>query len=239
MPPKLKLKAVELGKNPVIAGVVADNVVPATLRKAKKDGATLLELRVDTLKDRSCKALLNATGKLKEIKLPILLTIRSKAEGGRHTIDDTTRLELFKLLTPHTDAIDIELGSKKIIKDVKALAKKHNKKLIVSFHDFKATPSDTKLKKIISDARRAGADIVKIAAKAKTKNDLKRLAGLLIEEDNIIIIAMGPLGKSSRIFFPLLGSLITYGAIGCSKKARTAPGQMMTRHIRDALEKYT
>jgi 3-dehydroquinate dehydratase-1 len=118
--------------------------------------------------------------------------------------------------------VDVELSSKKILKETIKVVKAGRKKVIVSFHDFKATPKTAKLEKIIKEARKAGSDIVKLAAKAKGKTELRRLAGLLTDNSDLIVIAMGPGGSASRVFFPMLGSLVTYAGIS----GANAPGQL-------------
>ena len=135
---------------------------------------------------------------------------------------------------PLVDAVDIELGSSAILKDVVGSAKDNNKKVIISYHNFKTTPGNGRLQDIIARAREKGADIVKIAAFARSPQDLKRLASLLAGQDDLIVIAMGERGKASRVFFPMLGSLLTYGSVTAS----TAPGQMTLREIKRELKKY-
>jgi 3-dehydroquinate dehydratase I len=67
-------------------------------------------------------------------------------------------------------------------------------------------------------------DIVKVAARCNVPEDLQRLAAFTLahREEGIIVVGMGPYGLSSRVFFPALGSLITYTFHGVP----TAPGQL-------------
>jgi 3-dehydroquinate dehydratase-1 len=49
------------------------------------------------------------------------------------------------------------------------------------------------------------------------------------------VIAMGPIGAASRVFFPLLGSPVTYGHVGrCG-----APGQLSIEELDTALRLYS
>lgn len=205
------------------------------IKKAASLGADLLEVRVDTFASLDGGQLLASFEKLKKTsRLPILLTIRSIREGGQGELADRERARLFESLIPFVDLVDIELGSGRILKTVVDSAKKNRKRVIVSHHDFKGTPGDKKLKEITQSARGAGADIVKIASMVNSPGDLRRLSGLLCSESSMIVIGMGPLGRASRVFFPMLGSLITYG----STTKSTAPGQMTLRELRAELSRY-
>ena len=230
----MKIRGTELGKAPKVCGVITDRLTAEAVKKAKKAGADLVEVRVDTFKARDPKRLKKVFTEARLVGLPILLTIRSKEEGGRFKLDDKERLELFTALTPLVDAVDIELTSKRILTGVTAAAKKHRKKVIVSFHDFKGTPTTARIKAIIKNARKSGGDLAKVAFKARTVMDARRLALVLLEEDrgDLIAISMGEKGRSSRVTMPFMGSLLTYGALTRS----TAPGQMKIDELRRLID---
>ena len=230
----VRLRGTQLGSAPLVAAVVSGRVTGLTLLRAIKDGAKLFEFRVDTFKDRRPQRLKKDAQRLKESGLPVILTIRSPAEGGRFKVPDTERLALFELLAPYADCIDIELSSRALTKKVAALTKRLRKKLIVSFHDFVSTPARARLLEKIKRARSNGADIVKIATRARTRKDIKTLASILCEGDDLIVIAMGKVGAPTRVAFPLLGSLITYGALGDGRgkeSVKTALGQMTVQEL--------
>ncbi len=200
----MNIGKLRLGSTPRIVAVIVDGENTKAIAAAKKNGADLLELRIDCLKRQ------------------VIATIRSKAEGGKYNLKDAERLRIFKAIMPLVDAVDIELSSKRILKDVIKEAHRFKKRVIVSYHDFRNTPAEGQLSAIIKNSRDAGGDIVKIAAFAKDKRDIIRLASLNISHNDIITIAMGRLGVVSRLFFPMLGSLLTY----CSVTKSSAPGQM-------------
>ena len=230
----MKIRGTELGKAPKVCGVITDRLTTGAVKNAKKAGADLVEVRVDTFKARDPKRLKKAFTEARLVGLPILLTIRSKEEGGGFKLDDKERLLLFTELTPLVDAVDIELTSKRILKKVVAAAKEYRKKVLVSFHDFKGTPTTARIKAIIKNARKSGGDLAKVAFKARTVKDARRLALVLLEEDrgDLIAISMGEKCRSSRITLPLLGSLLTYGTL----KRSTAPGQMKIDELRRLID---
>jgi len=192
----MQLGGLALGKAPLICGVLEKSFDSRKINKALKAGANMLEFRVDSFSKKDIKLLAAPLKRLKKRKVPTLLTVRSNKEGGKGRLTDAERLAIFNEFIPYFDAVDIELSSKKIIKEVIAKAKKARKLVIVSFHNFKTTPIMEKLLSIIKEARRAGADIVKLAAKVKGSVELRRLAGLLTDNTDLIVIAMGPEGSA-------------------------------------------
>ena len=139
------------GSRARVAGVITGGVRQATIKRALKAGADLLELRVDTFANRTPRELIRHCERLKAVKgarsIPVIITVRSKAEGGLHRIPDADRLEIFKALIPFADYVDIELSSAAILTDVVRSAKRV--KVIVSYHNFTSTPAPAKLRTII------------------------------------------------------------------------------------------
>ncbi len=245
----MKSNRLKRGSAPRVAGVIVDGVGKGTIKKALRAGADLLELRIDTFGQRDPTSLVRDLERLKAVdgarSIPLVITVRSRAEGGLHAIADRKRLEIFQALMPFADYVDIELSSGTILKDVVRSAGRVKTKVIVSYHNFRSTPGPERLRAVIKKARASGADIVKIATFARKRADLQTLALVLLEGpggpggvkgggSNLIVIAMGGLGAPTRIFFPVLGSLLSYGSVTGS----TAPGQLPVRTIRKELGSY-
>lgn len=230
----MRIGGVELGRAPRAAGVIVEGREAAAAKKAAAAGADIFELRVDTFRDADVKKIEDTIRKLKALDKPVLLTIRSAKEGGKYAIPDRKREALFTALMPLADAVDIELASSGILGSVVNSAKSYKKKVIISYHNFKSTPGDKKLLELAANARASGGDIVKIAAYARGPEDLRRLAGFLTDFNDLIVIAMGGYGVASRVFFPMLGSLLTYGSI----TGQTAPGQMPLSEIKREFRRY-
>jgi 3-dehydroquinate dehydratase-1 len=194
----------------------------------------LVELRIDLFAERGGEAVLARARACRPATL--LATIRSAREGGQWDGDEGERLALFRAVIPGVDAVDIELSSRDILDEVAAAAKSAGKTVIISFHDFESTPELGRLAEICAEARKKGADIVKIATFARDPRDIRVLARLTLDEaeKDIITVGMGPLGALTRIFFPALGSLLTYAHAG----AATAPGQLNYRRTRELLDLF-
>lgn len=212
-----------LGGAPRIAVGFADGVRASAITAAFRGGADIAELRIDRFRSRKLRHVLRELRKYSRV--PTLATIRSKKEGGQWTGGEAERLELFRAVLPHVGAVDIELSSRRILRDVVRAAKKARRTVIVSYHDFERTPSDAVLRRILRRARAAGADAVKIATMARGPKDVARLARLTHAERrrNVIIIAMGRQGTLSRVLFPVMGSVVTYASRGARAGA---PGQL-------------
>lgn len=231
----LKLGKIKLKGSPKIAATVGD-IHTKIIKRAKESGAQILELRLDEFRKIDIRSVQHTIKFAKMTGLPVIATIRSKKEGGKNFIPSEKRLQLFKAIIPEVDGVDIELSSISILKSVIKFAHKFHKLVIVSFHNFTQTPPVWKLEKIIKMAKNREADIIKISTFAKTPEDILTLGYITFKnrEKNIITLAMGRIGGISRILFPMLGSLITYGFIDKPH----APAQLPVKILKRDLKTY-
>jgi 3-dehydroquinate dehydratase-1 len=199
----------------------ADAATRAEVLSLAQQGLDVAELRVDHF------ARVDAAFVLARLDVfagvPLLATIRSAAEGGGWKGSEAERLALFRALLPRVDAVDVEIASE-IASDVVRDARRAGKLAIASFHDFAKTPGAGALADVVARGRALGADVVKIATAVAGRDDLRSLARLLIDTDDIglIAIGMGDAAVATRVLFPALGSLLTYAHAGTA----TAPGQI-------------
>jgi 3-dehydroquinate dehydratase I len=231
----LKLGPLELGTVPRIAVPLTDADVQ-THADAVRRYADAAELRIDRFGRHDTAHVAEVCRAARGLGLPLIATVRAAAEGGAVELSDDERLALFAAALPLADAVDVELRAP--IRDrVVALALGRRALAIVSQHDFAQTPPDADLTAICDAAALARADVVKIAAHVAGPVDGERLLDLLRarRHQNLIVIGMGPHGVASRVFFPLLGSLITYGFVGRAG----APGQLPLAELHDALRRYS
>lgn len=216
------LGIIDLDAGPAVVLALRDGVPRETIDAAIASGADAVELRIDEFRDTAVEAVADECRRLAGI--PLLATVRAAAEGGKWRGTEQERLGLYRAVLPLVDAVDIELSAKEIRGEVIEAAHSSGKTVLGSFHDFDATPSDAVLAALAEDAREAGADILKVAARCNNAAELRRLTRFTIDhaEAGCAVIGMGPLGMSTRIFFPMLGSLLTYTFLG----EPTAPGQL-------------
>lgn len=228
----IKIGKIELGKIPRIAIAIADREDNKLIKSAFID---ILEIRVDQFKRTDPVYVKNVVKMRRKIGVPLILTVRNKEEGGQKEISNELKLSILKECVSLVDAVDIELRSPILLEVIK-IAKKNKKVAIVSWHNFKMTPNDKMLKDILNKAKRSGAHLVKIAAKANNAEDLNRLMRFTIENKskNIITISLGEIGSISRLTFPGFGSLITYAYIN----RPSGLGQRTLDELRDHLRIY-
>ncbi len=218
----MNLGQLELGATPRVAVAVRDGVPREDIDQALRDGADLVELRIDEFADGSPDAVLNEIARYAGV--PILGTIRGAFERGGWKCSEAERAALYETILPQVDAIDIEVEADEINGDLVARAKELGKLVIASYHDFEATPAREVLEDTDARGRFLGADIVKVAAHCQSDEDLCTLAEYTLahRDEGVIVIGMGESAMLSRVFFPALGSRITYTFLG----EATAPGQL-------------
>lgn len=208
---------VPIGKSPVDSAI-----------KAKKLGADLLELRIDLLDADAHKAL----SELKKLGLPVIITNRMKQEGGAWAGSEDERIRELLSLMPLADAVDIELCAGERDAVVKN-AKSAGKTVIISTHDFRKTPEPEVMTRIIRESFEAGADIAKLAVMPQSFEDVLRLFEVTLQSKKpVCTIAMGNIGRHSRVVAPVYGSVMTYGYV--DKPA--APGQLRVDELKSVLK---
>jgi len=230
---RLQIGSVQLGADVprVVLCVSEDN---PGLAGAEQAGVDILEVRVDQLRHHTETAVAAQVRRLKRRGLPIIGTVRSPGEGGAGKLSVSRRIALYEAIIPLVDAVDVELSSASALRAVLDLARRTQKTIILSFHDFSRTPPSSQLEAIVTQARGVGADVVKIATQAADHTDVTRL--FRFTEDNrsrnLVTICMGATGSISRLTFPLAGSLMTYTSL------TPADGQIPLERLVDDLRFY-
>jgi 3-dehydroquinate dehydratase-1 len=132
--------------------------------------------------------------------------------------------------------VDIELRSARALASVLEEARARNIGTIVSFHDFKRTPTATRFEEIACAARSLGADILKVATRTDSPAQLARLRDFFWRhrgEMEIAVMGIGRLGRSSRLEFAAAGSALNYAHLGRPQ----TEGQLSITELRRALER--
>lgn len=118
--------------------------------------------------------------------------------------------------------IDVETP-KEIAHRIKSAAHDKQCKVIVSFHNFQATPTRPELLNIINRVQRHRPEMIKLACMANSYSDCSRVLSLYEEFSNILAFCMGQLGAITRIAAPILGAPFTFASL---PEKETAPGQL-------------
>lgn len=215
------LGGVALGAAPVVVAAGGEADVEALVRA---DGARVLELRADLFATPSPETLVPALRRLAATGKPLLLTVRAATEGGGVALDDDRRAALYAAGLPLVQAVDVEIASADLARDLVRRARATGALVLLSAHDFTTTPPADALHARIDAAFAAGADVAKLATHTATPAQLQTLleVTLAARARGVATLGMGPLGPLSRVVLPSAGSLLTYAAAG----APTAPGQL-------------
>lgn len=200
-------------------------------------GPDLVEWRIDPLlasgHDLTVADALRAT--LRE--LPLLVTLRTAAEGGQFDLTDPDYLDLLReaLNTGVVDLLDVELARTTGTAAVRAAHEAHVP-VVMSEHHFDGTPTQSDLIAALDRMLAADADVAKIAVMPHSPVDVLTLlsatATVHARSDRpLISMAMGQLGAVSRIGGGVFGSAATFATVG----AASAPGQPPLAEVRAAL----
>lgn len=173
--------------------------------------------------------------------IPLLLTFRTKKEGGEKAIDtkDYKELNLRAAKTGYVDFIDVEIFTgDDVVKEIIDGAHAAGVRVIASNHDFFKTPAKSDIIYRLRKMQDMGADIPKIAVMPQSKRDVLTLLCATEEmvtdyaDRPIITMSMAGTGVISRLCGEVFGSSMTFGA---AKKA-SAPGQMGVNDLNTVLD---
>lgn len=242
----VKVRNIVLGEGlPKIAvpnvGVTEEEILASAkeIAAAKPD---IMEWRIDYyeagIKDNekliaTAKALRDAVG-----ELPILVTFRTKNEGGVLELGEDEYLDLVATVVSNRlgDAVDIELfHDEERVKDLVKQAHNYNVVVIMSNHDFEKVPAKDVIEFRLKKMAELGADVPKLACMPHSADDVLTLLSATNNARKalstpIITMAMADLGKVSRIAGQVFGSCLSFGAVGKT----SAPGQLSIEDLRNA-----
>lgn len=206
-----------------VASIIAEDIHKAgSLITQVTPFADVIELRLDHWQHIDMPEL----SKLRDsITLPLIVTLRSEAQGGKFQGSEAERLTLMRqLMDLHPEYVDIETDVP--IPFVAALKKQFPHVLVIgSYHDFTETPAD--LAKLFERIYHPIYDVTKFAVYANSSVDTLRLlifSRHIAQTHRIAAMAMGEYGEISRILAPVMGSVFVYGSVNPEMAA--APGQL-------------
>ena len=223
----------DLDNRAAIVAAIDKEPLKSSMR-ALEMGADVLEIRLDLLDitdpEVACHILREVRSKT---YLPCIATNRLHKEGGKCTSSERERTGLLENILACTDAIDIELSADEECRDrLIKKAKELGKTVIVSSHFFESTPDSETMQRVIDSSLAAGCDIAKLAVMPQDTHDTLRLLELSLRNKDVCTIAMGNIGRHTRVIAPLYGSKLTYAAVS----AEVAPGQLPVDELRKAME---
>jgi 3-dehydroquinate dehydratase type I len=194
--------------------------------------ADILELRLDVMESFCLEDMVREAAK------PVIVTYRSKKEGGKGSADYATITHyLLNAVEQGAGFVDVEYRMP--LEFRQRLLTRHGLfGVIMSIHLLDGTPSRKELEGIFRAMAATGADVVKIVTLARAPEDNLRVLELIpIARDlsvKIIALCMGPMGRISRIVSPLLGGYLTFASL--EQGQESADGQIPVIEMGDMLK---
>lgn len=243
----VKVRNVEFGTGRpkiavLITGKSSDDIIKQAEIIMSSNNADLIEWRIDFFDQvEDAEKLVETAKKLRQVmsEMPLLTTFRTHFEGGVKKLSEEEYFDICRVLIKEkaTDLLDLELFRKTSkLKEIIAEAHENNIYIIMSNHDFDKTPATSELERRLTLMKTFGADIAKIAVMPNSARDV---LNLLLATDNmkyklncpLITMAMGDLGKVTRISGEVFGSCLTFGTVGDA----SAPGQIESTNLKGIL----
>ncbi len=195
--------------------------------------ADLLEFRLDYLLE-ALEA--NEFRWCHELQVPTIATLRMAADGGKYIGPEEERFARLKALSGHFQYVDLEFRSAgqeraEALREIGA-------QLIVSYHNFRSTPTKDELLSIAFRSKARGADICKIATRANSQDDVFTLLSLPHSVSPMVVIPMGEKGRIGRLLAPLLGAEFGYACL--DGLPPVAPGMLsigVMRQLYDGIQR--
>ena len=196
-----------------------------TLTKALKK-SDYAEIRFDFLNPNLVP---DALQQIKKDLRKCVCTLRPVSEGGKFSGGEKNRISIIKLIAEYNPfLLDVELNTLSKNKNLRRYLKNTGTDILVSWHNFKQTPSNSALKKKLTQMKKISNNI-KIVTMAKSINDATRVLSLYKNNNTkLIAFSMGNYGRISRILCLFLGSPYTYASLG----KPIAPGQFSVDEVK-------
>jgi 3-dehydroquinate dehydratase-1 len=214
-------------RRPRVVGVIASRAdLDCALRMRRPPD--LFELRLDRLASMADQV----ENVLPKLRTPLIITARHPHEGGTKKLRLRDRRDLLARFLNHADYVDIELRSAPALRSLLKLAEKKNIRRIISFHNFKSTPSTRILAAKARKARSHGADIFKAATRTDTPMELGRLVEFMTSSRldlALAVMGIGKLGAISRVLLARAGSMLIYASISAAAEVE---GQLSLEQLR-------
>jgi 3-dehydroquinate dehydratase len=215
--------------SPLLVASLDGDDLSYLLEQARSDHADVVEIRLDVWGTFFRDDMLEKMARFKEkIGLPMLVSFR-----GGHPFPPWWQPIHWRALS-HAAMIDVEWNPKYPWREILRNVKKYNLALMISHHDYKETPSEKALLRIAKAAYTKKADIVKIATRIKSEDEIRRLMELnarFTPKRLMTVMGMGPMGTLSRLVAPLYHACFIYGFIGTP----TASGQLPFRELQERI----
>lgn len=241
----IKLRNIVIGQGapkicvPVVGKTAGE--IEREAREAVRHEIDMVEWRADWFDGvKEEEQVLGVLRTLREIlgEVPLLFTIRTRAEGGEGelTEEEYEKITALAAASGLADMIDVELYSSPAERLVKK-AHENQVKVIMSNHEFHRTPEKSEMIARLLKMQELDADVLKIAVMPLCKKDVIELLSAteemteVLADRPVVTMSMGQVGCVSRLVGEVFGSAITFGAV----TRTSAPGQIPVEELRSVL----
>jgi 3-dehydroquinate dehydratase-1 len=192
-------------------------------------GASFLEIRFDFVESRKFS---EALAVVQPFKAKCIYTIRRTNQGGKFNGSETQRLRYMKELACQLPMmIDVEYETLQVYPEIGTFIKSLNLPMLLSWHDFKSTPSEVELAELLGQMS-SYSNNNKLVTMANSLEDTLRVLNLYETVDksvNLVAFCMGEIGLVSRILCALHPQCpFTYATID----RPVAPGQFTIEQMK-------
>ncbi|WP_369349587.1 type I 3-dehydroquinate dehydratase [Stenotrophomonas sp. JAG2] len=226
-----------------ITGATAELALQQATAIAASPSTDLAEWRIDYLDIATDGKALVALGKRIAHTLdgkPMIVTFRTQAEGGSKPIRDADYAALYAMLLRggFAQLIDVEMfRDPTLVASLVAQAHKAGVKVVMSSHDFHATPAREEIIARLLRQDAMGADVLKIAVMPQDAGDVLTLLDATWQvrqrsSKPLLTMSMGGTGVVSRLAGETFGQALTFGMIGTP----SAPGQVEVEQLQSVLQ---
>ncbi len=226
-----------------ITGATAEQALQQAAVIAASPATDLAEWRIDYLDIATDGKALVTLGKRIARTLdgkPMILTFRTQAEGGSKPISDADYAALYATLLRggFTQLIDVEMfRDPERVAALVAQAHAAGVKVVMSSHDFHATPAREEIVARLLRQEAMGADVLKIAVMPRDAGDVLALLDATWQvrqrsRKPLLTMSMGGTGVVSRLAGETFGQALTFGMIGTP----SAPGQVEVEQLQQVLQ---
>ncbi len=141
------------------------------------------------------------------------------------------RQQIMTLLDGSQTLLDLDISQKDDLAYLRAQSLRIP--IIVSYHNYKQTPSDGELNGLVAAMKAYNPAILKLATQCRQEADALRLLRLLLsmreQKQKCLVLGMGPSGLATRILGPLWGNAMSFAPE--SSDEQSAPGQLTRRQL--------
>ncbi|WP_029088457.1 type I 3-dehydroquinate dehydratase [Brevibacterium album] len=233
-----------------LVGRSVEAVAEQAAAAGSEAGVDVLEWRVDALlagqeawgtgSSRAAQAVVEGFEAVSVPGLPVLATFRSELEGGECPAEVYFELvaAVMGVEAPGRDggpvapaAVDVEIARDGAL-DLIGAARELGVPVVASAHMWESTPPEEEIRAQLARMAAAGAAVAKIAVMPRTMDDVFSLMRAVHAAAEalpvpVIGIAMGELGRLTRLCGAEFGSAATFASVG----EGSAPGQLSAAQV--------